>query len=150
MHDSTTLEQTNEEIYPFLREVNTPTPMYPSHDDNFSLSDHLVELVLSPTSYTSKICSIHPNEVWVKGFFSMVPHEEYGLCISPFDEEIIIEPYYLHFQQHTFLHYDDTHLHGCTYGIHLSHLETHDFPCSLPSLFDVGGTSSHIGEEICD
>ena len=41
------------------------------------------------------------------------------------------------------LHYDDTHLHGCTNGIHLSHLETHDFPCSFLSLFDVGGTSSH-------
>ena len=41
------------------------------------------------------------------------------------------------------LHYDDKHLHGCTYGIHLSHSETHAFPCSLPSQFDVGGTSSH-------
>ena len=53
------------------------------------------------------------------------------------------ENYYLHLQQHILLHYDDTHLHGCTYDVHLSHLETHDFPCSLPSLFDVGGTSSH-------
>ena len=34
----------------------------------------LGELVLSPTSYTSKFCNIRPNEVWVKGFFFMVPH----------------------------------------------------------------------------
>ena len=47
------------------------------------------------------------------------------------------------FQPHTLLHYDYTDLHGCTYDVHLSHLETHDFPYSLPSLFYVGGTSSH-------
>ena len=73
----------------------------------------------------------------------MVPHEEYGLSISYFDYDMISEPFYLHFKKHPLLHYDDTHLHGCTYGIHLSHLETHDFPCSFPSPFDVGGTSSH-------
>ena len=78
----------------------------------------------------------------MKGFFFIVPHEEYGISISPFDNAMIIEPYYLHWEQNPFLHYDDTHLHG-SYGIHLSHLETHDFPCSLPSLFDAGGTSSH-------
>ena len=44
---------------------------------------------------------------------------------------------------HPLLHYDDTHLHECTHGIHLSHLETHDFHCSLPSPFDAEGTSSH-------
>ena len=142
VHDSTTLEPTHEEIFSFLREVHNPTPMDPSHDENFSLSYHLGELVLSPTSYTSKFCSIHPNEVWVKGFFFIVPHEEYGLSISPFDDDVNIEPYYLNLQKHPLLHYY-THLHGCTYGIHLSHLETHDFPCSLPSPFDVGGTSSH-------
>ena len=109
----------------------------------FSLYYHLDELVLSPTSYTSKFCSIHPNEVWVNDLFFMVPHEEYVLSISPFDDEMTREPYYLHFQKHTLLHYDDTHPHGCTYRIHLSHLETHDFPCSLPSPFDVRGTPSH-------
>ena len=51
--------------------------------------------------------------------------------------------YYLNLQQRPLLHYDDTHIHGCTYDVHLSHLETHDFPCSFPSLFKVGGTSSH-------
>ena len=83
--------------------------------------------------------SIYPNEVWVKDFFFMVPHEEYGIYISPFDYDMIKEPYYLHFQQHPLLHYDDTHIHGCTYDVNLSHFEAHDFPCSLTSPFDVGG-----------
>ena len=106
-------------------------------------------LVLSPTSHTSKLCSIHPNEVWVKGFFLMVPHEEYENSIFHFDDEIIREPTYLHnFKQNHLLHYDDTHVHACTYGIHLSHLETHDFPFSLTSPFNVGGTSSHTWVKI--
>ena len=100
--DSTTLEPTHEEFFAFLREVHTPTSMYPSHDKKISLSENLGKLVLSPTSYTSKFCSIHPNEVWVKGFFFMVPHEEYGLSISPFEDDMIMEPYYLHFQKHPF------------------------------------------------
>ena len=141
MHNSTTLEPTHEEMFAFFRETHNPTPMDPSNYDNFALSDHLGELVLSPTSYTSKFCSIHPNEAWVKGFFFIVLHDEYGLHISPFDDEMTIVTSYLHFQKHPLLHYDDTHLLGCIY--HLSHLETHDFPCSFPSPFDVGGTSSH-------
>ena len=130
-------------------ELHNPTPMDPSHDEIFSIFDHLDEFVLSPTSYTSKFCNIHPNEVWVKGFFFIVPHQEYGIYISPFDDDMIREPYYLHLQQHHLLHYDDTHLHGSTYDVHLSHLETHDFHCSLPSPFDVGGTSSHTWVKIC-
>ena len=70
--------------------------MDPSHYENFALTNHLGELVLSPTSYTSKFCSNHPNEVWVKGFFLTVPHEEHGNSISPFDDVIIREPSYLH------------------------------------------------------
>ena len=73
----------------------------------------------------------------------MVRHEEYGLSISPFDDDMIIEPYYLHFEQNPLLHYDDTHIHGCTYDFHLSHLETDDFPFSFPSPFDVGGTTAN-------
>ena len=73
----------------------------------------------------------------------MVPHEKYGLYISPSDDDMIRGPYSLQLQQHHLLHYYDTHLHECTYDVHLSHLEAHDFPCSLPSTFDVGGTSSH-------
>ena len=76
VHDSTTLEPTHEESFALLREVNNPTSMDPSHDEHFSLCDHLGELVISPTSYTSKFCSIHPNEVWVKSLFFIVPHEE--------------------------------------------------------------------------
>ena len=98
VHDSTTLEPTYEESFAFLREVHAPTLMDPSHDENVSLSNHLGELVLSPTSYTSIFCSIHPNEVWVKGLFLMVPHEEYETSISPFDDDIIRAPNYLHLQ----------------------------------------------------
>ena len=69
MHDSTTLEPTYEESFAFLREMHVPNPMDTSHDEIFSLYDHLGEFVLSPTTYTSKFCGIHPNEVWVRGFF---------------------------------------------------------------------------------
>ena len=72
VHHSTTLEPTHEEIFEFFREVHNITPMDPSRYDNFSITYYLGELVLSPTSYTSKFCSSHPNEVWVKGFFLMV------------------------------------------------------------------------------
>ena len=73
----------------------------------------------------------------------MVPHEEHGNSISPFDDGIIREPYYFHFQQHPCLHYDYTHLHGCTYDVHLSHLKTHGFSCSTLGSSDVGGASSN-------
>ena len=73
----------------------------------------------------------------------MVPHEEHGHYISPFDDGIIREPYYLHLQQHPCLHYDYTHLHGCTYDVHLSQLKAHGFSCSTLGSFDVGGTSSN-------
>ena len=79
----------------------------------------------------------------MKGFFFIVPHEEYGIYSSPFDDDMINEPYSLHLQQHPLLHYDDTHLHGCTYDIHLSHLKTHGFSCSTFGSFDIGGTSSN-------
>ena len=98
VHDSTTLEPTHEKSIAFLREWCHPIPMDPSHDETFALSNPLGELVLSPTSYTSNFCSIHRNEVWVKGFFLMVPHEEYETSISPFDDEIFREQNYLHFQ----------------------------------------------------
>ena len=49
---------------------------------------------------------------------------------------------YSHLQQHTLLLYDDAHLHGCTYDMHLSHLKTHGFSYSTLGSFDVGGTSS--------
>ena len=111
-HDSSTLEPIYDKGFTLLKELHNPTPVDPSHYENFALNDHLGELVLSPTSYTSKFCSSHPNEVWVKGFFLMVPHEEYENPIPFFDDDIIREPYSLHLQQHPFLHYDDTHLHG--------------------------------------
>ena len=55
-------------VFEFLREVHVPTPLEPSHDENFALSNPLGEFVHSLTCYTSIFCSIHPNEVWVKGF----------------------------------------------------------------------------------
>ena len=75
-------------------------------------------------------------------FLLMVPHEEKGNSLSPFDDGIIREPYYLHLHQHPCLHYDYTHIHGCTYDVHLSHLKSHGFSCSTLGSFDVGGTSS--------
>ena len=51
--------------------------MDPSHDETSALFYHLGELVHSPRSYNSMFCSISLYEVWVKGFFLMVPHEEY-------------------------------------------------------------------------
>ena len=62
----------------------------------FSLSNHLGDLFLSPTSYTFIFCSTHPNEVWVKGLFFMVPHEEHGHSIFSFDDGIIRALSYLH------------------------------------------------------
>ena len=84
MHDSTILEPTYEESFTLLREVHDPTRTDPSHDEIFALSNHLGELVHSPISYTFIFCSIHLNEVWVKGLFFIVPHEEYGIYISPY------------------------------------------------------------------
>ena len=49
----------------------------------------------------------------------MVSDEEYETYISTFDDEIIRAPFYFHFQHHPMLHYDDTHLHGCTYDVYL-------------------------------
>ena len=72
--------------------------MDPSHDENFALSNPLGELFLCPTSYTLTFFIIHPNEVWVKGFFFMVPHEEYALPISPLSDDMTRVPYYLHLQ----------------------------------------------------
>ena len=55
-----------------------------SHDETSALFDHLGELVLSPASYNSIFCIISLNEVWVKGLFLMVPHEEYETPIFTF------------------------------------------------------------------
>ena len=71
----------------------------------------------------------------------MVPHEEYGNPRFIFCYDMVGAHYYLHFKQHPCLHYDYTHLHGCTYHVHLSHLKTHGFSCSTLGSFDVGGTS---------
>jgi len=58
----------------------------------------LGELVHSPTSYNSLFCSISLNEVWVKGFFLVVPYEEYETPIFTFYDGMIGEHSYSHFQ----------------------------------------------------
>ena len=73
----------------------------------------------------------------------MVLHEDYGTPRFIFYDDMVGAHSYLNLQHHPLLQYDYIHLHGFTYDVYMSHLETHDFPCSLPSLFDVGGTSSH-------
>ena len=86
----------------------------------------------------------------------MVPHEEYGTPRFTFYDDMVGAHSYSNLQQHPLLLYDDTHLHGCTYDTHLSHLKTHGFSCSTLGSFDVGGTSSNtgvnrfmIGEHFC-
>ena len=59
-----------------------------------------------------------------------MPHEEYGIYISPFDD-IIREQYYLNLQQHPILFHDDIHIHGCIDETSLRHLNTSCFLCSL-------------------
>ena len=117
--------------------------MDPSHDENYALLDHVGELFYSPTSHNSMFCSISLNEVWVKGLFFMVPHEEYGTSRFTFYDDMVGVHSYSHLQQHPLLLYDDGNLHGFTYDMHLSHLKTRGFSCSTLGSFDVGGTSSH-------
>ena len=75
----------------------------------------------------------------------MVPHEEYGTPRFTFYDEMVGAHSYSNLQQHPLLLYDDTHLHGCTYDRHLSHLKTHGFSCSTLGSFDVGGNPSNTG-----
>ena len=77
-HDSSTLEPIYDKGFTLLKELHDTTHMYLSHDEIPALLDNLGQLIHSPTSYNSMFCNISLNEVWVKGFFFMVPHEEYG------------------------------------------------------------------------
>ena len=52
----------------------------------------------------------------------MVPHEEYETPIFTFYDDMVGAKYYSHLQKHPLLLYDDAHLHGCTYDMHLSRL----------------------------
>ena len=86
----------------------------------------------------------------------MVPHEEYRTPRFIFYDDMVGAHYYSHLQQHPLLLYDDAHIHGCSYDMHLIHLETHGFSCSTLGSFDVGGTLSNtgvnrlmIGEHFC-
>ena len=68
-HDSCTLEPIYDKCFTLLKEMHDTTHMDPYHDETYALFEHLGEIFYSPTSYNSIFCSIHPNEVWMKGFF---------------------------------------------------------------------------------
>ena len=74
-----TLEPISDKGFTLFKELHDTTHMDPYHDENSALSDHLGELFHSPTSYNSMFCSISLNEVWVKGFFFMVPQRSMEL-----------------------------------------------------------------------
>ena len=100
-HASSTLEPTYDKGFTLSKELHDTTHMDPSHDENSALFDHLGELVHSPTSYNSMFCSISLNEVWVKGFFFMVPHEEYGTPRFNFYDKMVIKiPYAKLYYEH--------------------------------------------------
>ena len=107
-----------------MQALHDTTHMDHSHDENLALFDHLGELVHSPTSYNSMFCNISLNAIWVKGFFFMVPREEYGTPRFTFYDGMVGAHYYSHLYKHPLLLYDDANLHGCTYDMHLSHLKT--------------------------
>ena len=77
-HDSSTLKPIYNKGFTLLKALHDTTHMDASPDENSELFYHLGELFHSHTSYNSMFCCISLNEVWVKGFFFMVPHEEYG------------------------------------------------------------------------
>ena len=80
--------------FTLLKELHDTTHMDPSHDETYELFDHWGELVHSPTFYNSMFCIISLNEVWVKGFFLMVPHEEYGTPRFNFYDDMVGEHSY--------------------------------------------------------
>ena len=82
--------------FTLLKDLHDTTHTDPSHDENSAHFYHLGELVHSPTSYNSMFCSIRLNEVWVKGLFFMVQHEEYGTLSFNFYDDMVGENYYLH------------------------------------------------------
>ena len=111
-----------------VEEAHDPTHMEPALRRGFQFSDLEDELVHYTSSYTVTSFSFHPSEVWVKGFFLLVPHEEYETP-TLHDDPMICAP--IPFEQHLHPLFCITSTHGCT---SLSHLEA-------PSLID-GGSSS--------
>ena len=95
-HDSSTLEPIYNKDFTLLKEMHDTTHMDPSHDETSALFYHLGELVHSPTSYNYMFWSISLNQVWVKGLFFMVPHEEYGTPRSTFYDDMFGANYYSH------------------------------------------------------
>ena len=87
--DSSTLEPIYDKGFTLLKKMYDNTHMDPSHDKTSALFDNLGDLVHSPTSYNSIFYSISLNEVWVKGLFFMVPHEEYGNTRFNFYDDMV-------------------------------------------------------------
>ena len=83
------MEPIYDKSFTILKEMYDTTHMDPSHDESSTLFYHLGELVHSPTSYNSMFCSISLNEVWVKGFILIMPHEEYGTPRFIFYDEMV-------------------------------------------------------------
>ena len=77
----------------------------------------------------------------MKGLFLMVPHEEYGIPISPLDYDMNRVPSYLHLRQYPLLHYYYMLIHGCIDETSLSHLKSSCFLCSLFGSIFGGGSS---------
>ena len=90
------MEPTYDKGFTLLKELHDTTHMDPYHDENSALFDHSCELVHYPTSYSSMFCSISLNELWVKGFFFMVPHEEYGTPRITFYDDMVGPNSYSH------------------------------------------------------
>ena len=58
--------------FTLLEETHDPTPMEPTLGRSFTFIDLEDELVHHTSSYTATSFSLHPSEVWVKGFFLLV------------------------------------------------------------------------------
>ena len=111
-NDTSKLEPIYDKGFTLLKEIHDYTHMDPLHDETYELFDHWDELFHSTTSYNSMFCSIGLNKVWVKGFFFMVPCEEYGTPRFNFYDGMVGAHSYSHFQHNPLLLYDAAHLHG--------------------------------------
>ena len=72
-------ELSNSASFTLLEEVHGPIPMEPTLGISFTFIELEDELVHDTSSYTVTSFSFHPSEVWVKGFFLLVPHEKYEI-----------------------------------------------------------------------
>ena len=87
-----------------LEESHDLTTIGPAYDGKYAFkilmgkSCKEVRLVHNFSLPTSFSATSIEDENWVKGFFFMVPHEEYENSISPFDYDMTRVPSYLQLQ----------------------------------------------------